>query len=506
MNYSRKIESNFIINLISVIISIALGIIIPRLTLTSFGSEINGLVNSVSQVYAYFTLFEAGVAATTLQALYGTVAKNDRDATNAVLSATNRSYKRTGLLYFASVLLFAIVYPLILKTDVPHKTIRLIILVNGLGAVIQYFFQAKYFILLQAEGKNYIRVTLTMVTNLLRNIAKIVLMRLGFGIVLVQSISLFVTVIHMTYTSWYIKKHYDWIDLSVPPNYSALSQSKNSLVHQVSELVFNNTDILILTAFCGLKTVSVYSLYKLLFDMVKQFLDIVPGSVVFAMGQVFNTDKKKFGEIYEAFETYYLTLLFSIYTVARVFITPFLKLYTVGVNDISYIDRYLPTLFVLTYFLSGGRTAPSQPVGFAGHFKLTQWRAIAETAINLIVSLIAVQYLGIHGVLLGTVAAMLFRTNDLIIYSNRKVLHRNPLLSYRRWFVNIGIYCCLAALSNRLMPEINSYPMLFTVCVPFTIGTLVVFLGIISLVEKKVFFNTLEYLRLYFRKRGSKNV
>lgn len=497
MNLNYKVRKNFAANTLSVIVTLALGIVIPRLTLTSYGSEINGLVNSVTQIYAYFTLFEAGVAATTLQALYGSVARESHSEINAILAATNRLYKRTGIIYLASIMLLAGIYPLVLDTAVPTLTIRLIIIVNGLGAVIQYFFQSKYFILLQAEGKGYVKVFLSMLTNVLKSVAKIVLMQIGCGVVLVQSISLVVTIIHMVYIFFYIRKNYAWIDLSVKPNFSAISQSKNSMVHQVSELIFNNTDVLILTFFCGLKTVSVYAMYKLLLDLLKEILSIIPGSVIFLMGQEFNRDRKAFLRMYESFETYYLMLVFAVFTVGQIFIIPFLRLYTSGVNDITYIDKYLPYLFIVSYLLSAGRTAPSQPVGFAGHFKLTQWRAVLEAVINLVASLIAVNFFGIYGVLIGTIAALFYRTNDLIIYSNRKVLFRRAWKSYRRWLINFGLYVVIAFVSNRISLIFNSYAKLFMVCIPVSIIIFLLYFVVTSLIEKEVFRNTRDEFKAF---------
>ena len=57
-------------------------------------------------------------------------------------------------------------------------------------------------------------------------------------------------------------------------------------------------------------------------------------------------------------------------------------------------------------------------------------RSMIEAAINVIVSIAAVQFIGIYGVLLGTIAALLYRTNDFIIYANTKILMRSPKKEY----------------------------------------------------------------------------
>ena len=99
-------------------------------------------------------------------------------------------------------------------------------------------------------------------------------------------------------------------------------------------------------------------------------------------------------------------------------------------------------------------------IKFAGHFKQTQWHSVLEAAINVTVSLIGVHFYGIYGVLLGTIAALLYRTNDMIIYANKKILHRSPWKTYRRWLVNLALFIAATVLSKPLLAhvELDTYP------------------------------------------------
>lgn len=500
MKDSRKITYNLILGIGSELLTILLGIIVPRLILTSYGSETNGLLSSVTQIYSYVALLEAGIGTAAVQAMYQTIGKNDRDRTNAIMAATNRYYHRTGLLYLLAIVIFAVVYPLMVETDIPTITIVLVIVFNGLGSVINYFFQGKYFLLLQAEGKNYIKTSLTMFTNVFKNVAKIVLMTCGFDVVFVQAIAMAVSLIQMIYIVWYIRKKYQWIDLSVDPDYEAISQSKNVLVHQVSGLVFNNTDSIILTAFCGLKVVSVYSMYTLLFGMISTALNTVTNSFLFALGQSFHVDKKRFEKLYDSFELYYMTLVFALYSVANYFILPFISCYTKGVTDIQYIDEKLPLLFIATYLLSCGRSAPNQVIYFAEHFKLTQGRSIAEMLINLVVSLIAVQRFGIYGVLIGTIAALLYRSNDIILYTSRRILKRSAWITYKRWLINLAVFAVILVINRYLDFTMDSYLSILLVCVPYTICTLLLFFGAASLSDRETARFTWEQIREKIKK------
>ena len=58
---AKKGLGNIVTGLFNQLVTIALGILIPRLILTSLGSEANGLLSSVNQVLAYLALLEAGI-------------------------------------------------------------------------------------------------------------------------------------------------------------------------------------------------------------------------------------------------------------------------------------------------------------------------------------------------------------------------------------------------------------------------------------------------------------
>ena len=91
-----------------------------------------------------------------------------------------------------------------------------------------------------------------------------------------------------------------------------------------------------------------------------------------------------------------------------------------------------------------------------GIFKQTQVRSIIESAINLTVSLVLVFKIGMYGVLLGTIAALLYRTNDVIIYANWNILGRKPWKTYRRWIQNTIVMVLLVGSLYKILPEISS--------------------------------------------------
>lgn len=486
---SKNTKYNLFFGILSQAVSIILGVILPRLFLTNYGSEINGLLSSVTQIYAYIALVEAGIGTASLQALYRTVGVKDKQGTNSILAAINNYYRRTGVIYLLCISAFAAIYPFIVHSDIPRTTIVFVIIFNGLGNAVNFFFQGKYKLLLQAEGKNYIITNLNIVIHVATNAAKIFFVASGFDVVAVQMSAFAVNLLQMVYIDWYIKKQYAWIDLSAAPDYASISQSKNVLIHQISGLIFNNTDTIILTFACGLKTVSVYSMYSLLFGMVSTFLNTVTDSISFILGQTYHTNHKRYVHILELYELYYMSLVAALYTVANCYILPFLSLYTRGITDITYVNAYLPYFFVATFLLSCGRKSSNLTINFAEHFKLTQNRSVLEAVINIAVSLFCVSRFGIFGVLLGTIVALMYRTNDMIIYANKKILHRSPWKTYRRWLVNLALFILVTALSKPLLAHValDSYPRIVLCAAVTCIVVIPLFFAVASVFDRETY-------------------
>lgn len=498
---ARKGLNNIITSILNQVITLALGVIIPRLVLVNLGSEANGLLGSISSVLVYVALLEAGVGGAASQALYGPVGRNSHDEINGILAATDRFYKRTGRIYLAIVLLLTFVFPLTIDTTLPRSTVMWVMLLSGLPGALRYFFQGKYTILLSTEGKGYILTAMTTVVNTCTSFAKIGLLLAGCDVVSLQMMYLFFNLAQMVFIMWYIRRNYPWLNLKVEPNTAAISQSKNVLVHHISGLIFNNTDSLVLTYFCGLSAVSVYGVYTMLLGLISGVISAF-GGFNFVLGQTFHNDRRRYVKLMDVYELYNMMLTFCLYCITNLFILPFLMLYTEGVAGISYVDVYLPYLFIGVKLLDNGRTSSLKTIEYAGHFKQNQGAALRESVINIAVSLLCVWKFGIYGVLMGTIAALLYRTNDMILYANRKILGRNPWITYRRWLLNLALFIVVTVVGKWFFSFIalDSYFRIIGWAVVTCIVVIPFFFGTVSLCEREVFRFAWDLLKPYLRK------
>ncbi|MGN0870710.1 MAG: sugar isomerase [Victivallales bacterium] len=435
-----------------------------------------------------------------MQSLYKPIAEKNHTAINRILAATHRLYTRTGWIYLGLVVLLSILYPFFANTGFLSKfSVFAVILLAGIPSAVSFFIQGKYRILLGATGEGYILTNIATVGFVASSFFKVGILLCHGGLVAIQVSCFLVGLLQMGYIVLYIRRHYRWIDLKVVPDFDSVAQRKAVLVHQISGLIFNNTDMLILTFMTSLKTVSVYTMYAMIYGMVKAFAYTISEGFGYSLGQAFH-EREHFLRLFNVYEVYNISIMFSMFCIGSVLILPFLKLYTAGVTDINYIDWKLSMLFVVFYLLHNGRCSSGAVIGIAQKFNDTKWRSILESAINITASLVLTYFLGIYGVLLGTIIALLYRTNDMIIYASG-ILKRSCWITYRRWSLNLFLFAVILLFFHWFDLKCNNYFEMIAVGAVIAPVIFIVFQTVNSLVEYKVWKDAKEIFRQHFYAR-----
>lgn len=497
---------NVICGVLGQLIVIGLGILIPRLVLVSYGSEINGLLNSVTQIFAYFALLEAGVGIASLQALYEPVAQNDKMQIQRVLAATHQFYKKAGYIYIAAVIVLAFTYPFFVTTNISYWLIVGVIVFGGLANCINFLYQGKYRILMQADGRLYISTNITTFIGVATSVTKVVLLMLGFDVLAVQFSFFVINILQMLIYWYFVKKYYGWIDLKVEPDNTAIEQKGSTLIHQISGLIFNSTDVVLLTFMTrDLKIVSIYTMYKMVITYATTLIQQMETGFNFRLGQMYHTNRKQYLVLHHIFEIAYLVMVFSVMTVIYLMIIPFMRLYTAGVDDINYINSWYPLYFVITPLLTYGRTAASDVINFAGHFKQTQGRAIAESTINILASILGIWKFGILGALFGTMLASLYRTNDIILYVYKHFLRDNPWKTYKRWLGCFGVFAVVVIFGDVMCTRYTNYGLIIGYSILWGMLFLVIYTGLQILLNPKEAKDLLQIIKGTFQKNKMRN-
>ena len=451
----KSISKNMIVTVLSRIVTLITGLIVQQRILVVYGSSLNGLTSSISQVMSYLVILEAGLGTASIQAMYGPLARKEWGKISGIITATGREYKKISISFFSLLVLASCLIPLAVQGQVEFAVAGLLTLITGGSYVISYILGGKYKALLIADRKMYILHMWDMFSVIMSCILRVGALALGQGIIIVQAINLGCVFIKNAGYIYYVKRKYNEINYQEKPDMFAIRKRWNVLVHSLAGLVVNHTDIMILTLFADLRIVSVYGVYNLVFSQLSSTIQSTFMSATQAnFGHIYNKDKKSFEIAYGIYETGLTVLIFLVTTIALIMILPFVSIYTKEVTDITYIDSYLPILFALILLMNQIRIPSIMTINVTGAYKETQVGAIIEAAINLSVSLVLFfcTSLGLYGLLIGTVCSYVYRTTDVILFNYKYLLERKIVKYLRTVAVNVMLMVMLYIVFDIIWP------------------------------------------------------
>ena len=96
---SKRTFYNIFSSLLLKIVIIINGLIIPNIIIKNFGSNVNGLISSITQFLGYITLLEAGVGPVIKSLLYKPIAQNDLKQVSNILIASEKFFRHIALIF-----------------------------------------------------------------------------------------------------------------------------------------------------------------------------------------------------------------------------------------------------------------------------------------------------------------------------------------------------------------------------------------------------------------------
>lgn len=436
----KDISKNFVLSILCKIVLMITGFTVQRAILHEFGSDINGLTTTVSQILSYMSLLEAGLGMASIQALYKPLAQNDKNGINSILSASNSQYVKTGMMFLVGLIGASFLVPLIVTGDIPVIVMGILTFLIGCSNVVSYIFMGKYTVLLTADKKLYAINTADITATILSCFFRLLAIRFIGEIIIVQVVQLASIVLKVLLIRIYVKKKYPWVSYKVNPNYQAISKRWSVLIHNIASMIVNHTAVIILSITETLKMVSVYGVYNYVVSNIYALMNAgFCQAPVAIFGRWYQQDRKKFAQYYDIFHGIFDAILNSVLFTTLVMMLPFVEIYTSGIQDVDYMDPLLAILFVITAYMNIVRLPSIMAINAVGAFKETQKGAIIEAIINLGASLALAVKFGIYGLLMGGIVSYCFRTIDLIYYADTKVVGRSIIAHFIK--ISINVFC-----------------------------------------------------------------
>ena len=435
----NKLRLNTVSSFLLQIVSIASGLIIPRLILVAYGSEVNGLINSILQFLYIISFMELGVGAVVQSELYKPLAYNDSKAISEILRSTEKFFRTIAAAFVGYSIVLVIVYPNIINNKFDTLFTIALIAAIGLNNIFQYYIGMPERLLLLADQKGYIYYFSQTIILVANTVISVIMIEFGAEIQTVKFVSALVFFLRPLFLRLYVNKHYS-IDRNIRYQGEPIKQKWNGLAQHVAAVILDQTDVVILTLFSTLSNVSIYSVYHLVTFGIKNLFLSLMGGIQPLMGEyIARNEKEKLSALFDWTEWLIHTGTTFVFLCAGVLIVPFVEVYTKGVNDANYVVPMFAALIVAANAGHCLRLPYNIMILAAGHYKQTQHNYIIAAIMNVLISALAVRRWGLVGVVVGTLVAMLYQTIWMAYYDSKNILEFPINRFWKHLFVDIII-------------------------------------------------------------------
>ena len=433
--YNSFLFYNSIAPLIYQVTTIICGFILPRLILGHFGTEINGLVNSITQFLAVIAFLELGVGAVVQSSLYKPLADKDNITVSKVITSADKFFRRLGYILAIYVVVMLFYYPYLVEQSFSFMFTATLIVAVSIRSFAQYFFGIVNRLLLLADQKAYIQYIAQTVAVIANTVGCYVLIAFDCSVQVVYGLTSFIFFLQPLAIHLYIKRYYA-LDRQIHYDVEPIKQKWNGIAQHIASVILSSSDSIVLTTFSTLVNVSIYTVYYLPMSGARLMIMSMISGINALIGNLWaKQDLAELRKVFAWTEWSIHTGTTLIFTLTAILLVPFVQVYTHGVHDANYMQPLFGVLLVAANSGNCLRLPYNIMILAAGHYKQTQHNYIIAAVMNIAISIVCVKQFGLIGVALGTLAAMVYQTVWMAWYNSKNFIQW-PM---KNFFKQIGV-------------------------------------------------------------------
>lgn len=450
------------------VVLLAVNFVVRRIFVLTLGQEYLGLNGLFADILSMLSLAELGFGTSILYSLYKPVAEGDTETIKALMQLYRRAYRVIGLVVLTAgtaLTPFLDLFVREMPDGIPH--IRWIYLLNVVNSALSYFFIYKASLLF-AYQKKYIELLLNAAVKSVAGLLQIFLLLATHNYFLYLGVTLGATLIQNLSISLCTDRAYPYLrQRQVRP---LRPEERRTIWHNVAAMVFHkfgevavfSTDSILMARFVSVAAVGLYSNYIMIRKALLMAVDMLFGAITPTFGNVNASESLEHKRTVFFRINFFSGWLFGWMSICLLWLyNPFISLW---LGEAYLFPMPVVALIVANFYLYCMRLPVGTAKNAMGLFWNDRYKPIAEVILNLIISVVLAQRIGIAGVLAGTVLS----TVAVPLWIEPLVLYRHGLeLPVHRYFaqyaVFLGVTCAAGALTGALCSFTGSGPAGFAV-------------------------------------------
>lgn len=406
---------------------------------------VNGLFTDILSILNFA---ELGIGTAMIYSMYEPAACNDEQKLARLMNLYKWMYRAVA----ASVMLFGLILmpflPYLIKGGEGIEHIRLIYMMYVVNSASSYLLNYKNSIY-QAYQKSYIRAAWALFFDVIRVAVQIVVLVLTRNFILYLLVQLIAQFMPNIIISAKADKDYPYLKhcTELPDKEERNDILKNigaMSIHKLATVIVNNTDSLLMSSFIGLTAVGIYSNYRMVIINVQNVIVKLLSAFTGSVGNLSASEEP--AKVYRIYrEMDFMFFVMNAYFAAGMFIliNPFIAIFF---GEEYCFSTVTVALIITSFFITGLRRVNLTFREGMGLFWNDRYKAVAESIINLVVSLLLVKPFGIAGIVGGTIVS----TVTTCAWIEPYVLMKHGIgedwqARLRRYFAEYAQHCALTA-------------------------------------------------------------
>ncbi len=406
---------------------------------------LNSLFTSVLQV---LNLAELGVGSAMVYSMYKPIVEDDETTICALMKLYRTYYRVIGLIIAVVGCALTPFISHLVKRDVPAGiNIYILYLLNLSATVLSYWLFAYKNSILQAHQRTDVVSRVILITNTVQYGLQIVVLWIFHNYYLyvivmlaTQALTNIVTAIcaNKLYPQFKPRGSVDKIQVQ-----RINQRIRDLFTSKIGSIIYDSADTIVISAFLGLTVLAVYQNYFYILNSITGLINVIFSACTAGIGNsiVVESKEKNYQDLNKF--TFIITWIAGFCSVCLLCIyQPFMELW-VG-KDLM-LSFSAVVCFVIYFFLRQFNALFNLYKDASGMWHEDRFRPLAAALTNLVLNIIFVQFIGIYGILLSTVLAILCVGMPWLLHNLFTVIFEKKHMWY--YLGRLAKYCVVILLS-----------------------------------------------------------
>lgn len=472
---TSNIAKNIITSVITQVLTLIFAFVSRTVFIHLLGKELLGIDGLFTSILTIFSLVELGIGNALIFSLYAPIAKNDVYKSQQYLTL----YKKAYHCIFAVILIIGLtLLPFlqnIIKVDISDLGINIYViyilfLVNTLSS---YFLAYRQAVLVVKQRQRFVSIWQSVVKVLVYLIECIVLLVFGsyYAFLAIRVIGnyLFAIIINIIAKRQFPELCKTNKDKLSRCEIKRITNNVYALfIRRIGGVILASADNIIINNYISLAMVGIYSNYILIIKSVQTITVQLMSAMSASIGNFVASKSKE--ETEEAFNLYsFITYL--IYGACSICLVLLVNRFIILIWGDNYtLSRFSLYLIVLEFFFYGCQCAINQFRDTTGLFTQGKYRNLFSASLNIVASIVLVQYMGIEGVLLGTIISRVLVSlwyDPYILY--KYFFNKSPFRYYIKFLSYLISIFAITGFFDFITRNVNHDIYGFLECLPLCI-------------------------------------